>query len=200
MSAQRSRNACPIRYSHGFMLNLPRFLCTLPAAALLFPSLLVAGMPGQGMFQGSTDVGIIKPGSTIYNAATDTYRVTGGGSDMWGSADQFHFSWVRMSGDMSLTADIHFPAGAAIANEKAVLIFRQSLDPGSAYADVAIHRDGHITSQYKATTDGKTEDATSPERNSNRSRIVRRGNQFHCICFSFRWNHDVAVSCGCKPA
>jgi len=161
------------------MLNSPRFSFSLLAAALLFPSLLIAGKPvKQGIFQGSADIGKTQPGSTVYDAATGTYRVTGGGGDMWGAADQFHFSWVRVSGDASLTADIHFPKGTAIPNEKAVLIFRQSLDESSPYSDVAIHGDGHITSQYRTTFNGKTEDTTSSQHNSTRLRIVRQGDQF----------------------
>ena len=61
---------------------------------------------------------------------------------MWGGADAFRFAWTRVSGDASLTATVVFPPGNHPPNEKAVLIFRQSLDPGSPYADIAIHADG----------------------------------------------------------
>ena len=97
---------------------------------------------------------------------------------MWGAADDFHFSWVRVSGDATLTADIQFPWGSKAPLEKAVLIFRQSLDPASAYADNAIHADGHITLQYRATAGGKTADVTAAEHGSTRLRIERSGNRF----------------------
>lgn len=132
----------------------------------------------QGIFTGSTDVGETQKGSTVYEPASGSYRVTGGGADMWGSADAFHFSWVRLSGDATLTADVHFPSGGVPPLEKAVVIFRQSLDPASPYADVAIHRDGHITLQYRAVSGGKTEDVTSAEHGSTRLRIERNGNRF----------------------
>ena len=132
----------------------------------------------QGVFAGSTDVGATQKGSTVYDQANWVYHVTGGGADMWGAADAFHFSWVRMSGDASLTADVEFPSSGVIPLEKAVLIFRQSLDPGSPYADVAIHGDGHITLQYRVVAGGKTEDVTAPKTGSNRLRIERKGDQF----------------------
>jgi hypothetical protein len=132
----------------------------------------------QGVFAGSTDVGATQKGSTVYDQANWVYHVTGGGADMWGAADAFHFSWVRMSGDASLTADVEFPSSGVIPLEKAVLIFRQSLDPGSPYADVAIHGDGHITLQYRVVAGGKTEDVTAPKAGSNRLRIERKGDQF----------------------
>ena len=97
---------------------------------------------------------------------------------MWGVADAFHFSWVRLSGDAALTADIQFPWASKAPLEKAVLIFRQSLDPGSAYADIAIHADGHTTLQYRATAGGKTADVTAAEHGSPRLRIERAGNRF----------------------
>jgi hypothetical protein len=133
------------------------------------------------IFAGSSDVGKTQKGSTLYEAASGSYRVTGGGADMWGSEDAFHFSWVRLSGDATLTADVHFPSDGVPPLEKAVLIFRQSLDPTSPYADVAIHRDGHVTLQYRAVTGGRTEDVTSPEHGSTRLRIERHGNQFTAL-------------------
>jgi hypothetical protein len=132
----------------------------------------------HSIFDGATDVGKTLAGSTVYEPAGSAYRVTGGGADMWGAADAFHFSWVRLSGDAVLTAGIQFPWASKAALEKAVLIFRQSLDPGSPYADVAIHADGHITLQYRETAGGKTADVTAAEHGATRLRIERSGNRF----------------------
>ena len=155
-----------------------RHVFSLLLAVTLSTAILVTAQEPQGIFEGSTDVGKTEKGSTIYDAASGSYRVTGGGADMWGSADAFHFTWVRLSGDATLTADVHFPAGDLAPLEKAVLIFRQSLDPASAYADVAIHADGHITLQYRVASGGRTEDITSAEHGSARLRIERKGNRF----------------------
>jgi TolB protein len=160
-----------------------KFIAT-PSLLLSVPLLFSVLAPSQqksdrGLFASSTDIGATLKGSTVYDPTTGEYRVTGGGADMWGSADAFHMSWVRLSGDVTLTADVRFPSdGGAIPLKKAVLIVRQSLDPDSAYADVAIHGDGHITLQYRETKGGQTADITSPEHDSARLRIVRRGEQF----------------------
>jgi TolB protein len=61
---------------------------------------------------------------------------------------------------------------------KAVLMIRQSLDPGSAYADVAIHGDGEINLQFRAVAGGKTNDTLSNQHGSTRLRIERKRNQF----------------------
>ncbi|HEY1220868.1 MAG: hypothetical protein ABSE42_21290 [Bryobacteraceae bacterium] len=154
----------------------PILAVALAASATVAAQQSVSGAPG--IFAGSNDVGVTKRGSTVYDPASGSYRVTGGGADMWGGADAFHFSWIRLSGDATLTADVHLPAGGVPPLEKAVLIFRQSLDPASPYADVAIHRDGHITLQYRTVSGGKTEDVTSAEHGSMRLRIERKGNRF----------------------
>jgi len=163
------------------MMILPQGLKELVAFAVAASGMVVAQQRPSGsrsIFEGSADIGKTKAGSTVYEPAGNVYRVTGGGADMWGAADDFHFSWVRLSGDAALTADIQFPWASKAPLEKAVLIVRQSLDPASPYADVAIHADGHITLQYRATAGGKTADVTAAEHGSTRLRIERSGNRF----------------------
>ena len=134
------------------------------------------------LFSGSTDVGDAPKGSTAYDAASSTYRVTGGGADMWGGADAFHFDWATMTGDGSLAADVQFPLEIPERLEKAVLMFRQSLSADAPYADIAIHGDGHITVQYRAVAGGKTEDAMSkyhgPAGSATKLKIERHGDRF----------------------
>lgn len=151
------------------------------AAALCFSGLVAASQSHDrkvGIFAGSTDVGATLPGSTVFDKATGSYRVTGGGADMWGSEDAFHFTWVKLTGDATLTADVQFPPDVSVPLEKGVLIFRQSLDPGSAYADIAVHGDGHATIQWRAAAGGKTEDVAAPLHGPGRLRIERKGNLF----------------------
>lgn len=146
----------------------------LPLVALAQP--LVKG--ALGIFTGSTDIGTTREGSTVYSPSTGEYQVTGGGADIWGTADDFHFAWVQVSGDVNLTADVRFPASSPERLRKAVLMIRQSLDPGSAYADVAIHGDSHINLQFRIVAGGKTDDRLSTQHGSTRLRIERKGNQF----------------------
>jgi TolB protein len=162
------------------MLKFIRAAHLLVATLLLFPSFLSAQQQvgASGIFEGSTDIGTTHKGSTVYVPATGDYRLTGSGADLWGAADEFHFAWVRLSGDVTLTADVRFPTSSNERLRKAVLMVRQSLDPGSAYADIAIHGDGHITLQYRKVTGGNTEDTTSTEHGSTRLRIERKGNQY----------------------
>ncbi len=169
-------------------MNVMRTLCALllfaaPLALLAqtSPMHANAGQP-NGLFAQSTDIGLTQPGSVQYNPNTGTYTLTGGGADLWGTADSFLFDWRRHSGNGSLTASVAFPTfPPQPPNEKAILIFRASLDPGSAYVDVAIHADGHVTLQWRASQGAITQDITAPQRNPAAISIVRRGNHFTAL-------------------
>ncbi len=156
------------------MRTLPPVLALLAIAAAT-RLLLAQPSATHTLFPHSIDIGATRKGSTAYDPATGDYRLTGGGADMWGTADAFHFAWTRLSGDATLSADVTFPAAGVLPLEKGVLLVRQSLNPASPYADVAIHGDGHITLQFRSTRAGKTEDVTAPPGPASRIRIERRG-------------------------
>ena len=133
----------------------------------------------QGVFSGSSDIGNLQRGTTAFDKATKSYEITGGGFDLWGTSDSFHYAWQQVYGeDWYIQADVAIPSGGSQPNEKAVLMFRQSLDPDSAYVDVAIHADGHITLQWRLAQGATTDDTTAPMRNPKTLRIERRGNLF----------------------
>jgi len=135
--------------------------------------------PGAyGLFSGSSDVGVTFPGRTQFNPYTGVFSLTGSGADMWGTSDTFHFAWVKLKSDATLAADIEFPDKVPSPLAKAVIIFRQDIDPGSPYVDVAIHADGHITMQWRDKAGNITADTVSPIQNSRRLRIERHGDVF----------------------
>src|SRR4249920_1197358 len=85
-----------------------------PAAGLLTSFLLFATVSTAqtlGIFSDHSDVGkpsTIGPGSASYDPATKTYTISGGGENMWATADHFHYVWKKMSGDVMLEATIAF--------------------------------------------------------------------------------------------
>ena len=132
-----------------------------------------------GVFEEHADVGITpRTGSVTYDAGSGEYRITGGGANLWEKTDAFHFMWKRLSGDVSLTADIHFIGTGAEEHRKALLMLRQSLGPDSPYADVALHGDGLTSLQYRTAKGEETQEVQSPEKAPVRIRIERHGNQF----------------------
>lgn len=147
--------------------------------AAVFPALLFAQEGSIGLFERQGDVGENpKAGAAEYDAATGEYRVTGGGANIWASVDAFHFLWKRVSGDVTLTADVKFVGAGAVAHRKAVLMIRQTLDPDSAYADVSLHGDGLTSLQFRPKAGEATSETRSELNMPVRIRIERRGNEF----------------------
>ena len=139
----------------------------------------MAADKSMGLFESESDVGVTpKQGSAKLDAAAKEYLVTGGGENIWKDADAFHFVWVKLSGNAALTADLHFIGTGAVAHRKAALMFRQSLEPGSAYADVALHGDGLTSLQYRPSAGAQTAEVRSELKGPSRLRIERRGDEF----------------------
>ncbi len=131
----------------------------------------------QGIFEGLGDVGkVLHPGSLNYDPLADSYALTGSGENMWAKNDEFFFVWKKVSGDISLTADIAFVGEGVHAHRKACLLVRQSLDTDSVYADAAIHGDGLAALQFRDERGASTHDIQSPIVAPKRLRIEKVGN------------------------
>ncbi len=129
-----------------------------------------------GVFESHSDVGtVLHPGSAEYDASKKTYTVTGSGENMWATADAFQFVWKRVSGDVTLTADVTILGASGNEHRKAVLMLRQSLDRDSPYADVALHAIGLASLQFRDEKGGATHEIQSNISAPRRLRIARRG-------------------------
>jgi TolB protein len=132
-----------------------------------------------GVFEAHGDVGETpKRGSVEYDSATGEYRVTGGGANIWSTTDAFHFVWIKLSGDVTIAADIQFIGAGAVAHRKAVLMIRQGLEPGAPYADAALHGDGLTSLQFRTDRDKETQEVKAAVTAPHRIRIERHGNEF----------------------
>ena len=94
---------------------------------------------------------------------------------MWAGTDTFYFVWKKVSGDVSLSADIQWVGTSAAEHRKAVLILRQSLDPGSSYADAVSHGNGLTSLQFRGADNEQTYQVVAAEDGPSRLRIVRKG-------------------------
>jgi hypothetical protein len=96
-----------------------------------------------GIFEAQSDVGAaLVPGSSTYDAATKQYTITSAGYNIWYVRDEFRYLWKKMSGDVSIAADITYPDAEGFGDRKAAIIIRQSLDDDSKEALVALHGAG----------------------------------------------------------
>jgi Tol biopolymer transport system component len=133
-----------------------------------------------GIFEGSADVGtVLRAGSVEYDSAARTYSVAGTGENMWFASDAFHFAWKKVSGDVTLTANVKILGQGGDPHRKAVLMIRQSLDADSAYADAAVHGDGLTSLQTRDAKGEATHEIQASVTGPARVRISKRGSWFY---------------------
>lgn len=83
-------------------------------------------------------------GSSSYDSTTGDYTIISAGYNVWYVRDEFRFLWKKMSGDISLAADISFPDSLGYGDRKAIIVIRQNLDDDSKEVMVALHGAGMI--------------------------------------------------------
>jgi hypothetical protein len=128
-----------------------------------FHRLPTTQMTRIGIFDGQTDVGsAVVPGSSSYDPATKSYRITSAGYNVWYTRDEFRYLWKTMRGDVSLAADIDYPDKQGFGDRKAVLVIRQSLDDDSKQAVVALHGEGMIHIAYRPEKGARVKDMEYP--------------------------------------
>jgi hypothetical protein len=131
-----------------------------------------------GIFEGHSDVGsVTPPGNLVYGPTAGTYTITAAGANLWSTVDAFHFVWKKVSGDVSLTADIDFPIKTGTPNPQrnALLMFRQSLDADGVYVDAAQHGSGLTALQYRLAQGATTQDVELDISSPKRLRLEKRG-------------------------
>ncbi len=132
-----------------------------------------------GIFTNQGSVGQATPGSLAhFDAAKGEYRVTGGGANIWGSADAFYYVWKKASGDITLTADVQWVGTSPTEHRKAVLMIRQNLDPGSAYGDAVSHGNGLTSLQFRGAANEQTYQVFTQVEGTVRLRIEKKGSRF----------------------
>jgi Tol biopolymer transport system component len=133
-----------------------------------------------GIFEGHGDVGkVLHDGSSEYDAARHAYQLAGSGDNVWATADAFQYVWKKVSGDVSLTADITILGTGGNPHKKGMLMIRQSLDADSPYADAALHAVGLTSLQCRDEKGAATHEVQSNMTAPKRLRIVKRGDYFY---------------------
>jgi hypothetical protein len=112
-----------------------------------------------GIFQGQSDIGsAVAPGSASYDAGTKQYTINSAGYNIWYTRDEFRYLWKKMSGDISLAADIAYPDPNGYGDRKAVLVIRQDLEDDSKEAITALHGLGMIHLAHRPEKGARVKD------------------------------------------
>jgi hypothetical protein len=112
-----------------------------------------------GIFQGQSDIGAaLVPGSASYDSATKTYTINSAGYNIWYNRDEFRFLWKKMSGDVSIAANVSFPVAEPPHDRKVALIIRQDLDDDAKEVVAGEHGTGMVHLAARAEKDAQTKD------------------------------------------
>ena len=134
-----------------------------PAATSSVSAAAPAPAAAIGVFTQATDIGTTaRPGAVAYDPASASYRLTGGGANIWGREDAFRFLWRQLSGDLSLRVDIAWEGAGAQPHRKAAPMIRAGLAPDDPYVDIAVHGDGLIELQVRREKGGDTIGVRTP--------------------------------------
>ncbi|MES1169009.1 MAG: biopolymer transporter TolR, partial [Oleiharenicola lentus] len=137
-----------------------------------------AGTP-VGQFADSADIGAPAiAGSTTYDASIQTYRMSGAGSNIWGTADQFQYASNKMKGDFIVRARVAFIGQGTDPHRKMGWMARASSDKDAPYVDACVHGDGLTSLQFRRTKGGVTEQVVLEIKGGDVIQLERKGNTY----------------------
>ncbi|WP_269525313.1 cellulase family glycosylhydrolase [Coraliomargarita parva] len=96
-------------------------------------------------------------GSASWTGSTSIWSVSGGGADIWGTSDQFHYAHRSVKGDASISAYVQSVANTD-TYAKGGLMMRSDTSSNSAYAAVVVTPSDGIRLQWRAVAGGGTEE------------------------------------------
>ena len=160
--------------------NQPQVLSRICSILSILMSISLPGTAAiLGEFQANTDVGNpAKAGTAVYDPATDSYRVAGGGKNIWFDKDEFHYVWRKIKGDFILQTRAHLVGQGVDPHRKLGVMARPSLDTSSAEINAVVHGDGLTSLQFRRTNGAPTEELKSKLTAADVIQLERRGNKF----------------------
>jgi hypothetical protein len=117
-------------------------------------------------------------GSQSFDPGTNTWTISAGGSDITGTADQFHFVSQPLSGDGSISARVASQTNSS-SNAKAGVMLRATTDPGSPNYAVLVSPGAGIKVQERSVQGGTTVKLANPAGTAPAYvKVTRSGNTF----------------------
>ena len=89
----------------------------------------------------SADIGTpLMAGTTDYSSADQTFYVDGSGSDIYGTKDQFHYTYMTVNGDGTIIARVRYQSNTD-PWAKAGLMFKETPTAGATWIDALVTPD-----------------------------------------------------------
>ncbi|MEP6948489.1 MAG: biopolymer transporter TolR [Ginsengibacter sp.] len=132
-----------------------------------------------GVFDGHNDVGqILHPGNAKFNKSTGDYELSGSGTNIWLTRDDFHYLWKRMKGNFILQARGKLIGKGVEGHRKFGWMVRTSTDSSTAMVAATVHGDGLTSLQYRKLPHTNVEETKFTIIAPDVIQLERRGNQY----------------------
>ena len=132
-----------------------------------------------GQFSNHTDIGAVKtPGSVSYDEATQSYRLSGSGKNMWVGEDQLFYVYNQIQGDFIVQARVHFEGKGTDPHRKIGWDIRKTLETGSPNVNAALHGDGLTSLQFREVEAGDTHQYPMQIKSPDVIQLERRGDVY----------------------
>jgi hypothetical protein len=134
-----------------------------------------AGLPAGWA---DADIGTV-PFAGSAGSTGGTFSVTGSGTDVWGTADAFHYAYRALTGDGTIVARVASVQQNVNVWVKAGVMIRETLDPGSAHAFMLVSASKGVAFQRRGATGGiSTSTAGTLSAAPRWVKLARNGNLF----------------------
>jgi TolB protein len=148
-------------------------------AVLLFNQKSFAQDNPVGIFDGQNDIGKVKhAGAGVYDSKPQEYHISGSGSNIWATHDEFHFVWKKMKGDFILRCNAAFIGKGVEEHRKIGWMVRSSLDTGSKHISAVVHGAGLTSLQFRRSDGVAMEEKKFDILSPDVIQLERRGNVY----------------------
>lgn len=160
-------------------------------------------VPGQplGIFENHMDIGVLAVPS-VATFENGVYTIQAAGREIWNHMEEFHFAYLRVSGDFSLRAKVEMYAlDAEQVWMKAGLVARDDLATNGAYALIFVRPDFQISYAWRPKK-GISPDRSAPyggeliplDLQDGEMEIERIGNTINLYYFEYGTNNRILFS------
>jgi TolB protein len=130
-----------------------------------------------GIFTGTQDVGNVKhEGSANYDARFGKYTLSGSGSNVWGTNDEFRFVYQKIKGNFIINAEAHLLGRGTDGHRKGGLMVRTDLSNDAQMATAVTHGDLRTGFQFRPTKGGEVLSNMSEVLQADILQLERHGN------------------------
>ena len=116
----------------------------------LFIGLIAVSQKSANPLTNHIDIGNPKlKGETVFNPTDQSYKLKGGGYNIWNNRDEFHYAYTMLKGDFMLTANVKLSGIGKDGHRKIGWMVRASQQDDAAHISATLHGDGTNELQWR---------------------------------------------------